>query len=229
MTKYVAYIRVSTARQGRSGLGLAAQRQRIKEFVGNGGEVVAWHEEHESGAKAQRPELERALTACELTGATLVVATLDRLSRDVMFLETVKRRCADGGFEFRCADMPDASAFVLGIMIQVAQYERERISQRTKAALQAAKQRGVKLGCPLGAQPFEGKRELGWARAGEVSKAKADEWAEKRRPIIEELVTAGFSNSGMARELTARGITTPRGGAWTATSIRNLRQRLGAA
>lgn len=227
MNRYVAYIRVSTARQGRSGLGLSAQRQRISEFVGNSGEIVSWFEEHESGGKADRIELEKALTQCELTGATLVVATLDRLSRDVLFLETVKRRCAEGGFEFRCADMPDANSFMLGVMAQMAQYERERISERTKAALQAAKRRGVRLGGPNGAQPFEGKRELGAARAGESHKATADAWAVKRKPVIAELVEAGFSNRAIARELTARGITTRRGGSWTATGVQRLRQRLG--
>ena len=191
MIRYVAYGRVSTARQGRSGLGLSAQRHRIKEFVGNSGKIIDWHEEHESGAKSDRPELEKALTTCELTGATLVVATLDRLSRDVMFLETVKRRCTDGGFEFRCADMPDANGFMLGVMAQLAQYERERIRERTRGALQAAKRRGVKLGCPLGARPFEGKRDIGAKRAGVVHKAKADKWAEKRRGIVSELVSAG--------------------------------------
>lgn len=227
MNRYVAYCRVSTQRQGRSGLGIAAQRQRIREFVGTAGEIVAWHEEHESGGKADRPQLEAALTACELTGATLIVATLDRLSRDVMFLETVKRRCAEGGFEFKCADMPDANSFMLGVMAQMAQYERERISERTKAALAAAKRRGVRLGCPLGAQPFEGKREVGAMRAGESHRARADEWAEKRKPVIAELVAAGLSNNAIARELTGRGITTRRGGSWSATAVQRLRDRLG--
>ncbi len=85
----------------------------------------------------------------------------------------------------------------------------------------------MKLGCPLGAQPFEGKRELGAQRAGETHIARADDWAEKRRPVIAELVTAGLSNNGIARELTARKINTPRGGRWTATSVQRLRQRLG--
>ena len=227
MNRFVAYVRVSTARQGRSGLGLAAQRQRIREFVGNSGEVTAWFEEHESGGKADRPELEKALTQCELTGATLIVATLDRLSRDVMFLETVKRRCADAGFDFRCADMPDANSFMLGVMAQMAQYERERISERTKLALAAAKRRGVRLGCPLGAQPFEGRRDLGAARAGESHRARADEWAAKRKPVIAELVAAGLSNNAIARELTGRGITTRRGGSWTATGVARIRARLG--
>ena len=166
MTSYVAYVRVSTARQSRSGLGLDAQRHRITEFAGSTGEVIAWFEESESGANCQRVELERALTQCELTGSCLLVATLDRLTRDVAFLELVKHRCEAGGFSFRCADLPDATEFVLGILIQVAAYERQRIRERTSLALQAAKRRGVKLGNPNGTRNFEGKRTLGarsWA------------------------------------------------------------------
>lgn len=112
-------------------------------------------------------------------------------------------------------------------MAQMAQYERERISERTKLALAAARRRGVKLGCPLGAQPFEGKREVGAMRAGESHRQRADEWAAKRRPVIAELVAAGHSNSSIARELTSRGITTRRGGSWTATGVARIRARLG--
>ncbi len=225
MTDFVAYIRVSTARQGRSGLGLDAQRQRILDFVGSN-EVIAWHEEHESGAKSDRPELERALSACELTGSTLLVATLDRLTRDVAFLETVKRRCEIGGFAFRCADMPDATEFVLGILIQVAAYERQRISERTRAALQVAKERGTKLGNPEGFKAFKGRQGLGIARAAVSHKARADEWAEKRRGLLEELLAADLNLSAMARELTARKITTRRGGQWHARTVANLLSRL---
>ena len=112
MTDFVGYVRVSTASQGRSGLGLASQRQRIKDFVGSG-DVLDTFEEHESGAKADRVELEKALNLCELTGSTLLISTLDRLSRDVLFLELVKRRCEAGGFSFRCCDMPDADSLAL--------------------------------------------------------------------------------------------------------------------
>lgn len=230
--RYVAYVRVSTDRQGKSGLGLDAQRRRIAEFVGDAGEVVAWHEEHESGTRADRPELEKALTLCELTGATLLTATLDRLSRDVMFLETVKRRCEAGGFGFKCADMPDADSFILGVMAQVAAYERRRISERTRAALAAARDRGVRLGGAApdhpGGRLFDGRRGLGAERAGEASRRRADQWAAKRRPVLESMVRQGLSNRGIARELTRRRITTPRGGgAWTATQVRRLRERLG--
>ncbi len=227
MSTYAAYVRVSTQRQGRSGLGIEAQANRIREFVGESGEILDWFREHESGAKAERPELERALTLCELTGATLVVATLSRLSRDVMFLETVKRRCEVGGFEFRCADMPDANGFMLGVMAQLAQYEREQISVRTSQALQAARSRGIKLGSPLGAKPFEGKRQIGAERAGEAHRARANAWAEKRRPLIESLLGEGLSNKAIARELAARKIATPRGGTWDGSAVRRLRQRLG--
>ncbi len=225
MTDFIAYVRVSTARQGRSGLGLEAQRQRILDFVGSGA-VIEWFEEHESGAKSDRPELERALNLCELTKSTLVVATLDRLSRDVLFLETVKRRCVAGGFAFRCSDMPDATEFVLGIMAQVAQYERQRISERTSAALQAAKARGTVLGNPEGIKAFRGRQGLGVARAAVSHRAKADAWAEKRRGLIAELRADGLSLSGIARELTAKGITTRRGGQWHARTVANLIDRL---
>ena len=115
----------------------------------------------ESGGKADRPELERSLTFCELTGSTILVASLDRLSRDVMFLEQIKRRCEAGGFEFKCCDMPEANSFLLGVMAQLAQYERQRISERTSAALQAAKRRGVQLGNPMGVAAFHGRQAIG--------------------------------------------------------------------
>lgn len=139
MADYIAYVRVSTGKQVKSGLGLAAQRQRIRDFAASDN-VLEWFEDHgESGAKADRVELEKALNACELTGSTLLVATLDRLTRDVAFLEHVKQRCEAGGFAFRCCDMPDANSFMLGVMGQLAQYEREQIGERTRRAMAAAR------------------------------------------------------------------------------------------
>jgi DNA invertase Pin-like site-specific DNA recombinase len=124
--------------------------------------------------------------------------------------------------------MPDASAFVLGIMADVAEYELAKISQRTKAALAAAKVRGVKLGNPRGAAPMAAGRAEGAIRAGERHRAKADSWAEKRRAAVNELVAGGIgSNNAIARELNGRMILTPRNGLWTATSVRRLRERLG--
>ncbi len=164
---------------------------------------------------------------CELTGSNLIVATLDRMSRNVLLLETIKRRCEVGGFGFMCADMPEADSFMLGIMAQVAQYEREKIGERTRLALQAAKRRGVKLGNPNRTRNFEGKRTLGARRAGAVHRTKADSWAAKRRGVVAELVAEGLGCSEIAMALAARRITTPRGSLqWTATGVKRLLDRL---
>jgi DNA invertase Pin-like site-specific DNA recombinase len=212
-------------------LGLDAQRRQIREFVQGRGEVVGWYEDHESGAKADREGLEQALGLCEITGSTLIVATLSRLSRDPLALELIKRRCEVGGFEFKCADMPDANAFTLGVFGQLVAYERQRIRETTRAALQAAKRRGVLLGAASpdhpGAALFDGKREAGARRAGERARERADEWAAKRRGVVAELVAQGLSNREIARELTCRRIAAPRGGAWTHVGVARLRRRLG--
>jgi len=174
MVDYVAYIRVSSAKQVKSGLGLAAQRQRIRDFAVSDN-VIEWFEDRgESGAKADRAGLEKALNACELTGSCLLVATLDRLSRDVVFLEHVKQRCAAGGFEFKCCDMPEANSFMLGIMGQLAQYEREQIGERTRRAMAAAKVRAkaegreLRFGNPAGVTAFQGRQAVGVGDVGGV-------------------------------------------------------------
>jgi DNA invertase Pin-like site-specific DNA recombinase len=141
--KFVAYLRVSTDRQGKSGLGLDAQRTAVHQFVAQrGGEIIApEYREIESGKVNNRPELEKAMKRCRLTGATLLVAKLDRLSRNAAFLMTLK----DSGVPFVAADMPDANTLTIGVMASLAQHEREMISKRTKAALEAARARGTKL------------------------------------------------------------------------------------
>src|SRR5882672_7409199 len=143
-SKFVAYLRVSTAKQGRSGLGLEAQRESVRQFVvSRSGKIIAPElVEVETGKRNDRPELGKALKRCRLTGATLVVAKLDRLSRNAAFLMTLR----DSGVDFIAADLPEANTMTVGVMAVVAQHEREAISQRTKAALQAAKARGTKLG-----------------------------------------------------------------------------------
>ena len=147
--KFVSYLRVSTARQGRSGLGLEAQRQAVEDFLNGGNwQLVKEFVEVESGKKADRPQLAKAFQLCRLIGAKLVIAKLDRLSRDAHFLLGLEK----AGVDFVAADMPQANRLTIGIMAVMAQHEREMISERTKAALAAAKRRGVKLGGDRGAR-----------------------------------------------------------------------------
>jgi DNA invertase Pin-like site-specific DNA recombinase len=143
MGRFVAYYRVSTAKQGRSGLGLDAQREAVRAYL-NGGNwtLLAEHTEVESGKVDDRPELTNALHTCRLTGATLVIAKLDRLSRDAHFLLGLEK----AGVEFVAVDMPNANRLTVRLMAVIAQEEREMITARTKAALAAAKARGVRLG-----------------------------------------------------------------------------------
>ena len=149
--KFVSYLRVSTKRQGESGLGLEAQRRAVEDFLNGGNwQLVKEHVEVESGKHDHnRPALHAALEACKVYGATLVIAKLDRLSRDAHFLLGLQK----AGVKFVAADMPEANEMVVGIMALVAQAERRMISERTKAALQAAKARGVRLGNPTGRPP----------------------------------------------------------------------------
>src|ERR1700675_3411066 len=141
--KFVSYLRVSTARQGKSGLGLEAQRKAVEDFLNGGNwQVAKEFVEVESGKKADRPELAKAFQACRLFGAKLVIAKLDRLSRDAHFLLGLEK----AGVDFVAADMPNANRLTVGIMAMVAEEERRMISKRTKDALAAAKKRGTKLG-----------------------------------------------------------------------------------
>lgn len=218
--KFVSYLRVSTKRQGQSGLGLEAQRQAVSTYL-NGGNwtLVAEHVEVESGKHAHnRPALKAALEACAVYNATLVIAKLDRLSRDPVFLLGLR----DAGIDFVAADMPNANRLTVGIMAMVAEQEREFISQRTKAALQAAKARGTKLGNPTGQPPKATKASR--ARGGATTAANAAAFAARLRPIFTELAT--LSTNALAAELNRRGIATPKGGQWHAASVARVQRRL---
>lgn len=208
--KFVAYYRVSTEKQGKSGLGIEAQQHSVRQFL-NGGdwELLAEFTEIETGKNDDRPQLERAMNECRLTGATLVIAKIDRLSRNAAFLIGLK----DAGISFVAADMPGANQMTIGIMALVAQQEREAISQRTKEALAAAKARGAKLGGYRGGPMVNGKAGT------EALQQKAAAFRASVRPLVTELRDQGMSQRQIAAELDRRSVRTPRGGKWTAKAV----------
>jgi DNA invertase Pin-like site-specific DNA recombinase len=213
--KFVAYYRVSTDQQGASGLGLEAQRSAVKTYLDGGPwRLVAQHTEVESGKRADRPELAKALAACRKHKAKLIIAKLDRLSRNLAFIAALM----DSGVEFVAVDNPHANKLTIHILAAVAQHEREAISERTKAALAAAKARGKKLGGPRLAQAR--KKSLAARRAA------ADAFAANTRPIIEQIQASGVSSlRGVAKALNARGVRTARGSEWTAVQVSNVLER----
>jgi len=220
---FVAYFRVSTARQGRSGLGLEAQRAAVDAYLNGGNwKIVAAFTEVESGKRADRPELEKALQACRVHKARLVIAKLDRLSRDAHFLLGLQK----AGVDFVAADNPHANRLTIHILAAVAEDEARRISERTKAALAAAKARGVRLGTPRrdGVITDAARARSAARRAGDAAARAAD-----LLPIIEELRAAGAASlRALAAGLDARGITTPRGAAWTPTQVARVLVRASA-
>ena len=226
MTKAVAYYRVSTAKQGASGLGLEAQRAAVESLCAvRGWEIIAPpFTEVESGKRNDRPELLVALERCSVTGATLVVAKLDRLSRNAAFLMALQ----NSGVSFVAADMPDANNFTVGIMALVAQQEREAISSRTKAALAAAKARGQRLGNPNGAASLR-RAGKGAAAALLARRRNADEHASRLRPVITRMRSEGHTSlNALAKALNEEGMVTPRSARWHASSVQNLLARLDA-
>ncbi len=233
---YVGYYRVSTEKQGRSGLGLDAQQTAVEAFIASKGadaKLVASFIEVESGKRSDtRPELMRAMEHARLTGATLLIAKLDRLSRDAHFLLGLQK----AGVRFVAADMPEANELVVGIMAVIAQGERKMISTRTKAALAEARKRVAvtgqrehpeikRLGCPAGAAHLRGQ---GFDRlAVQALKAKADERAAGLAATIGALRAEGVTSANaQAVALNARGYATPRGGKWTARTVLNVTARL---
>jgi len=213
--RFVAYYRVSTDKQGESGLGLDAQRQAVMNYL-NGGpwKLVAEHTEVESGKRNARPELQKALAACRRHKAKLCIAKLDRLSRNLAFIATLM----DSGVEFVATDNPHANKLTIHILAAVAEHEREAISERTKAALAAAKARGKKLGGP----------RLAAARRASIKARSdaADAFAANVRPIIKEIQASGVSSlRGVARALTARGVPTARGGSWSDVMVAAVLRR----
>jgi DNA invertase Pin-like site-specific DNA recombinase len=215
--KFVAYFRVSTDKQGKSGLGLEAQREAVLTYLDGGRwSLVQEFVEVESGKRNDRPELAAALAACKKHKAKLIIAKLDRLSRNLAFIATLM----DSGVEFIAVDNPHANKLTVHILAAVAQHEREMIGQRTRDALQAAKARGKKLGNPKLAEARK--------RAVQGNKSAAARYAANVLPVIREIQASGVKSlRGVARALAARGIATARGGAWTPVQVSDILHRGG--
>jgi DNA invertase Pin-like site-specific DNA recombinase len=217
--RYVAYFRVSTQKQGRSGLGLDAQKQAVKDFFQQfGGELVAEYMEVESGKRPDRPEFTKAADYAELANATLLVAKLDRLSRDLHFVTSLQKR----GIRFKLCDLPEIDNLTIHILAAMAEHEARMISVRTKQAMTEAKRRGVVMGNP----------QLSLLRNRDVSNANQQrvqtqqEWARKIGKVIQHLeATEGLTTcKAIAETLNERGLTTLRGAAFSVPIVSRLRR-----
>jgi len=214
MGKAIPYYRVSTERQGVSGLGLEAQQKAVREYASHYNlELMKEFIEIESGKINNRPILQRALRQCKKDNATLLIAKLDRLGRNILFIATLMESDVD----FIAVDNPNATKFVLHIMAAFAEYEREQISQRTKAALEAAKRRGVMLG------------KNGRLILSKRNKANAIAFAEKMKPIIQSLKQEGFTSlNELTTILNKRKIASYKGdkSRWHKQTVHNLLKRI---
>jgi DNA invertase Pin-like site-specific DNA recombinase len=212
---YIAYYRVSTQRESRSGLGLEAQQQAVSVFLHGREElIIERFTEIESGRKNGRPQLAAALATCRKHKAVLVIAKLDRLARNVHFISGLM----ESGVEFVAVDMPEANRLTIHILAAVAEHEREMISKRTKETLQVAKARGTKLGSP---DPKKGA-----AIRSQVLQDKADRFAVSVLPVIRGLQAEGITSyKALARALNTRGLPTANQRKWYGTTVRNLLER----
>lgn len=222
--KFVSYHRVSTTRQGNSGLGLEAQKSAVEEYL-NGGqwELVSEFVEIESGKNNDRPELSKAISLCRIHNATLVVSKLDRLARNVAFIS----KLMESKVEFVAVDFPQANRLTIHVLAAVAEHEREAISKRTKEALAAAKRRGVKLGKDNMTDKIA---EMGRAASIEVRSNKSRETANDLMPVINGIRESGTTTLlGIATQLNLMNIPTARGvcGKWKPTQVKRVIDRAG--
>jgi len=220
----LAYVRVSTQKQGASGFGLEAQRAAVEQFCREQGlELVAEYQEIESGRHNACPVLAKALAHAKRSKAVLVIARLDRLARNVHFISGLM----ESGAEFRAVDIPAANRLLLHIMSAVAEAEASAISSRTKAALQAAKDRGTLLGAAnVGSRNLtDAARRTGAAAAGAVVHAKAVEFYSDVMPVVAALKAEGRSMREIAAALTEQGFPTRHGAAWNHVQVKRLLDR----
>lgn len=224
MTKFVAYYRVSTNRQGESGLGLEAQQESVQQYVKSHGDLAEEFREVETGKRSDRPELQKAIAHSRRIRAKLIIAKLDRLARNVAFTAALM----ESGVDFLCADNPNANRLTIHVLAAVAEDEARRISQRTKAALAAYKRRGGKLGSQhpkckqLSKQDSAKGSRIG---AAEMKRRAIQAYADLI-PIIQSL--SGRPLREIASRLNELGHTTRTGKRWTATQVRRVIQRLKA-
>lgn len=219
--KFITYLRVKMVKQGDSEFGLEVQRNAILDFLNGGSwDLLAEYVEVESGKNNDRTELSKAIDHSRLAGATLLIAKLDHLSRNAHFLISLQ----DAGVQFLAVDMPFANDLTVSIMAMVAQEERKALSIRTKVALLAAKERGVRLGCPTGAAHL---RKYGNVLGVEAVRRNANERAQKMVGVVRAVQKEGIASlTGIADELNRRNIATARGGRWHASTVRNLLARI---
>jgi DNA invertase Pin-like site-specific DNA recombinase len=216
--QFVSYHRVSTERQGRSGLGLDAQKKAVSDYLNGGSwELLGEFVEIESGRKKDRPQLKAALDMCRRQKATLVIAKLDRLARNVAFVSAL----LESKVRFVAVDMPEADVSFLQMAAVFAEWEARKISERTKAALAAAKARGTALGWSIASRRDE--QQVAAKRGAASNHDRASRFAANALPVIENIQRAGISTlSGIAEALNARGINTARGGKWHPATVKNL-------
>ncbi|KAA6336938.1 DNA-invertase hin [termite gut metagenome] len=219
MERFISYYRVSTQKQGQSGLGLESQKDIVSKYMeSEKGILINSYTEVESGKKNDRKELAKALSECKAQNATLIVAKLDRLSRSVSFISSL----TDSNVDFTCCDFPSANKFTIHLFASVAQYERELISTRTKAALKAKKEQGFKLGNPHATFTNEMRAK---ATSMKVEKANTNQNNARAKGMIQKLLQERKTQSEICRYLNANGFQTSTGKEFTPKAVARLIQR----
>ncbi|SFQ79487.1 recombinase family protein [Hymenobacter arizonensis] len=219
--RYTPYYRVSTQKQGASGLGLEAQQAAVRTFVADPSQLLGEFIEVESGKQNQRPQLLAAMAEARRVGSTLLIAKLDRLSRNAGFIFALR----DSGVDFVCCDMPDANTLTVGLFAVIAQHERETISKRTKDALAAKKARGATLGTPANLTDAARQQSLLVRRA----QVQQHPGLRQAAAFISSRRAQGVSFRQLAGELNALGFTAPRGGTFNQKQVQRLYERLPTA